>query len=69
MWQAGELAGELHEQCSNATYSHRINHPGTEAACRGTRQTPSCPEAMPAGALIVPNHDMLCWSLHQASAT
>ena len=30
MWQIGELAKEVHEQCSNATYSHRINHPGTE---------------------------------------
>ena len=62
MWQIGELAKEVQEQCSDATYSHRINHPGTTAACRATGQTPLCPEVMLAEALIVPNHDMLCWS-------
>ena len=68
MWQIGELAKEVQEQCSDATYSHRINHPGTTAACRGTGQPSSSPEVMSAEALIVPIHDMLCWSLHPASA-
>lgn len=70
MWQIGELAKEVQEQCSDATYSHRINHPGTEKPCRGTGQTSSCPEVMSAGALIMPI--MTCYAgpwCHQPSAT